>query len=70
MTRKALKMTEKHVSFFTKRVLRVGFVRFYNKTAVEWQLIIGMRPKKASRDHLLRKCSHLIKTRAIWKREQ
>jgi hypothetical protein len=35
MTRKALKMAEKHVLFFTKRVLRVGLRWFFNKTAVE-----------------------------------
>jgi hypothetical protein len=45
MTRKALKMTEKHVMFFTKQALKVSFVCVYNKTAVEWQLIIGVRPK-------------------------
>jgi hypothetical protein len=47
MTRNAGKMTKKHVLFFTKRVLGVGFWWFRNKTAVEWRLIIGVRSKKS-----------------------
>jgi hypothetical protein len=39
-------MAKKNVLFFTKRVLRVGFVWFVNKTAVEWRPIIGAHSKK------------------------